>query len=472
MFWLPLALVLKGGLLLISVHQGYASQVNSCMAVCSGDCTSYIGPIDNLVERGVYSPDHRMPGYGSVYLPLRLLFGEGRSLDALILLQMVLDAFAVYILARALLLLTRERAAFHIAFALYGLASTVSGFNVFILTESLTASAMVFAFWTLVRYHSGGGRHYLVIGSLLMTWAYFMRPILLPITGVVLVVMAVLVRRREARPWATLLLISLPVLLIQGGWTMRNVLVKNKVFLLTETMYYPWYPAGQIASWGFVGTFSNASAHYFFQGSSWANLRVPLADVSKVTFPDEIFTPDFNADSLVELRHYCGILEDPATPPERKHFVDSLLVARFDRYTASVKRHHPYMAYVATPAMLARRHVLGSSGVYNLFLLPFAELGPVARAVKLFGMAVYLLALYGSLLFPILALLRRNTGYMVLTGLLLYGLLIHPVVLRHDDPRYLYVFFPLMCVCASLVYVEAVGWYMERRGRRQPAVTP
>jgi hypothetical protein len=471
-FWVALALLVKVGYLFISVAQGYASQVSSSLAICSGDCASYIAPIDNLVEHGTYSPDHRMPGYGAVYLPLRWLFGEGRSLDALVVLQLLLDALAVYALARSVERITAARAAFFIGFALYGLASTVSGFNAFILTESLTASALVFALWAVIRYAQEGGRWFLVFAGLMLTWCYFMRPVLLPITLLSYTVIFILAWRKEHRSGVAMVLISLPLLLAQGAWTLRNKMVKDKLFLLTESVYYPWYPAGQIASWRFVGTFGAASTHYFFQGSSWANLRVPLADVSKVTFPERIFTPDFNADSLVELRRYCGILEDPATPPERKHVVDSLVVARFDRYTASIKRHHPFMAYVGTPAMLARRHVLGSSGVYNLFILPFAQLGRAAKAIKLFGMTVYLLALYGSLLFLVLAAVRRNTGYGVLSLMLLYGMLIHPVILRHDDPRYLYVFFPLMCVCASLMYAEALRWYVQRRTARHRAVTP
>ncbi len=462
-FWITLALLLKVGYLLISVGQGYASQVPSALAICSGDCTSYIGPIDNLVEKGQYAPDHRMPGYGAVYLPLRLLFGEGRSLDALILLQVLLDVLAVYALARAVHRITGERAAFLIGFGLYGLASTVSGFNAFILTESLAASAMVFAFWAVVWYIQDGGRGLLVFASVMVTWCYFMRPVLLPITLLSIVVMCVLAWRRERQALAATALILVPFLLAQGAWTLRNYVVKDKFFLMTETVYYPWYPAGQIASWRFVGTFETAPAQYFFQGSSWANLRVPLADVSQVSFPDRIFTPDFNADSLVELRRYCGILEDPATLPTRKHFADSLLVARFDRYTSSIKRHHPFTAYVSTPVMLARRHVLGSSGVYNLFLLPFAQLAPAARIIKLFGMTVYLLALYGSLFFLFWSALRGTTGYRVIALLLFYGLLVHPVILRHDDPRYLYVFYPLMCIGSSVVYARAMGWWRGRQ---------
>ena len=127
--WVAIALLLKVAYLCISVSQGYSTQVPSLLAICSGDCMSYIGPVDNLVEQGRYAPDHRMPGYGAVYLPLRLLFGPGRSLDVLILMQVLLDALAVYALARSVHRITGGRTAFLIAFALYGLASTVSGFS-------------------------------------------------------------------------------------------------------------------------------------------------------------------------------------------------------------------------------------------------------------------------------------------------------------------------------------------------------
>lgn len=450
-FWSLLALAIKVGYFLISLQQGYADKVPAPIAICTGDCDRYILPIDHLLEHGRYEPDFRMPGYGAAYLLFRMWLPQPRAMDALALLQLLLDALATVLLARCAWRLTGSAAAHHLTFALYGLASTISGFNPFILTESLCASVSVLTLHFLLRYLSDGRSADGLLTSGFATWAYFMRPILLP---VVLLVLFLLVRAawRTAAGRSVAALCLLPFLLAQGAWTLRNHAVHDRWFLMTRTKYYPGYTPGQMASWTLVGTFDDIAARYFLPDVGWPNRQAPTLTFDDLPIPPEILTPEVTMDSLLTLRTYGLVMEDPSADPHLRRQCDSLFKTKADRYAASIRRHHPFIVYVRTPARLALRHIFRSSGVYNLFLRQFGQLPTWAKAVKLSHMVLYLVALYGALGLLVLALLRRRTLHVVLAGALTYGMLVHPVVIGIGDVRYLYAFYPLIVLAAVLFY--------------------
>lgn len=450
-FWLLLALAIKASYFLISLQQGYADKLPAPIAICTGDCDRYVLPIDHLVEHGQYDPDFRMPGYGAAYMLFRAWLPQHRAMDALTLLQLLLDALATVLLARCALRMTGSAAAHHLAFALYGLASTISGFNPFILTESLCASVMVMALYFLLAYlHDARPRDGVLAGAL-VTWAYFMRPIMLPLLLLVLFLLVRTAWRSTGGRWTAVLYV-LPFLLAQGAWTLRNHAVHDRWFLMTRTKYYPGYTPGQMASWTLVGTFDDIAARYFLPDVGWPNRQAPTLSFADLPIPPEILTPEVTMDSLVALRTYGLVIEDPTADPDLRRQCDSLFKAKADRYAASIRRHHPFIVHVRTPARLAARHIFRSSGVYNLFLRPFGQLPPWAKALKLSHMAVYLVALYGALGLLALAVIRRNTAHLLLAAALAYGMLVHPVIIGIGDVRYLYAFYPLIVLGAVLFY--------------------
>ena len=469
-FWLLCALMIKCFYFGISLHQNYQGYIEGTFAVCTGDCPSYLDPIDHLVTSGSYDPDFRMPGYGAIYLPLRFLFAKRIATDLLVLLQVLLDALATYLLAKGIWRLTGSRRAFLIGFFLYGFGCAISGSNIFILTESLCASALAFAFYFTTSYLRKTSSAALFMASTMITWAYFMRPIMVVLTLLLLVFLAVVVLRRKQHRSRMLTMLVLPILLIQLPWTIRNYHRYGEVFLLTRTTYYPAYSKAQLATWKFVGTFDDAPKLYFFPDLQWTDRQTDMVDVRSIPFPARIFTKDFNADSLEVLRTYCALLQARSTPATEKAYYDSLITARVDGYTASIKANKKFMTYVETPLKRACKHLFTSSGAYKLFHDPFSQLNMSSKLIKLFGTAVYLLALYGSLLFAFWSLRHFKRGWWFLTLFLGYGLLVHPVILGFQDTRYLYAFFPVMCICATLgIIAISSGLKPLEKLREEPA---
>lgn len=462
-FWMACALVIKAVYFMISLQQGYASSVPDTFAACSGDCPSYLDPVDHLLEHGRYAPDLRMPGYAAAYLPLRSVFAKPLAMDLLIILQILLDACATYALAHALWLFSGARAAFILGFGLYGLASTVSGFNIFILTESFCASAIVFTGWCLVRWYRHGGTGILLAAGCAATWMYFLRPVMAPCALLLLLLLILWPRVRGQR--SAVLWFLLPILLLQSAWMIRNQLVHGTAHPLAVRTFYARYTATELATWRFVGTFDSASALYFFPDRSWPDRDLAMADVNAVRFPDRVFTSAFNADSLQEIRGYCALLLDTSLAPSEAARIDRIASEKLDRYTASIYREKPFMAYLGAPLDLARRHVFGSTGVYNLFLPPFRELSTPAKLLKAAHMGIYLVALYAALAFVGWSLVRWRERYWLLSAPLLYGMLIHPFLIRMVDQRYLYVSYPLMCAAAALMLLHVGRWWRVRSAR-------
>ena len=453
-FWLLLALAVKLMYFWIVVHQPRSHwPVEGSFGILHTEGPSYIDPIENLVIEGDYSPDFRMPGYGVLYLPLRLVLPRPMALDALVLLQTLLDALAVYALALGAFLLVRSRAAFLLVFLLYGMGSTVSCFNAYVMTEGVTASMLCFAFHFSMRYVRTGTYSALVLASGLLTWAYFIRPITIVLVGLMglYVVHQVIVRRRGT--WRHLIVYLVPIMLIQGAWTIRNAYHHGRIFLLTKETYLGMFNKTTVAAWQFVGTFDDNLADYGFE--SGASL-FPEADrnkpQTKTGFPSWVFTNTVTPDSLDELRRLCPLLLSDTVPASERERLDLELAARFDRYARSIRAEHPWMAYAVTPTKRAMRQIQRTTGVLMLFTTPFDELGLFHKLVKVFGVLLYKLALFGALLFIPWSVWRWRLGLWPVALAVAYGLFIHSVVLGFGNERYLYPFFPLMCLGAGLFY--------------------
>jgi hypothetical protein len=320
----------------------------------------------------------------------------------------------------------------------------------------------------LVRYMREHDLLLLSMAGLMMVWAYFMRPVMVVIAVfVVLFVLGYIIKAR--RPlFRSLLAFLLPIIVVQAAWTIRNRVEHGRFLLLTTSTYYPSYTSTEIATWRFVGTFDQAPAMYFFEDRMWPDRQVPLCNLQGMTFPAWIFNDAFNLDSLQDIRKGCARLMASNITTEEKEQLDLALTERLDRYTASIHRTDRFHADVITPLILLRHHVFGSSGAYNLFLAPFAALSVPAKAIKLCCIAVYLIALYGALFFIPWALWNWREGRWVLVIPLVFALTCHPFLFRMGDVRYLYTFYPLFCVCASVLYVSLLQRYRAGRLKEVP----
>jgi len=438
-----------------TINQSYLSEVPGTFALCSGDCSSYLDPIEHLVDRGSYSPDYRMPGYGAIYLPLYLAFPKAMALNVLVLFQLLIDVVASILLIEAVRILTNSNTGALLALLFYGIACTVSVYGKFVLTETIAASFMAIAIHATARYAATGRPVHLFVASLFLTWAYFCRPVLFPLF--MLLACYALWSVFRGRKLAGLIMLLLPFAVVQSAWTLRNYLMYDQVVLLTRTLYYPTYTDSQVASFAFHGTFADFKDSYIFPDRDWMNRSTKLRNVDEVPFPERAYTPYFTEDSVLELRRLARALVQDTLPAQEHAVLDGLVAAKLDRYSASIRKEHWFLVHVRVPVERSLQELLGSSGVQALNMKVFGELTSPEKALKLIYVLIYQLALYGSIGYVVLTIVRRATAVRwFLAASCLYGMLVHPILLHTSDPRYFYGFYPLVAVSGSLFWAGVV----------------
>src|ERR1700739_2112567 len=85
-YWLFVAFCIRSLFFFLQVH---ISHIGGLWGVEMNDTYGYLIPIENLVNKGAYSPDFRMPGYGMFYLPLYILFSKTLACNLLIIIQLL-----------------------------------------------------------------------------------------------------------------------------------------------------------------------------------------------------------------------------------------------------------------------------------------------------------------------------------------------------------------------------------------------
>ncbi|HWY97510.1 MAG TPA: hypothetical protein VNY36_00375, partial [Bacteroidia bacterium] len=115
-FWILAAFCARLLFFFLQIHIYHGGSI---WAVIHDDTNSYLLPIENLINKGSYTPDFRMPGYGIIYLPLLLFFKKTMACNILILVQLLFSTISVYLLALITQRLFKHNAFFYVTFYLF-----------------------------------------------------------------------------------------------------------------------------------------------------------------------------------------------------------------------------------------------------------------------------------------------------------------------------------------------------------------
>lgn len=140
-----------------------------------GDTVTYVSAIENLFN---FRPDLlRTPVYPLVISSFASFLGEsGTCLGIYILQWVVFFISAIYFRKTAAILMPNSSRVIFVATSCYGLWQYIWGFNVCVLTESLSISFTVFFVWSIIKCLSAPSIRYFVISA---TWIFviaFLRP--------------------------------------------------------------------------------------------------------------------------------------------------------------------------------------------------------------------------------------------------------------------------------------------------------
>ena len=465
-FWVLLALVVKGAILIFQFAHADHGTYNGLIGSVGGDTHLYLEPVDNLINYGSYDPDYRMPGYGAFYFFLRFCFAPVAALNLLILLQYLLAALSVYMLALIGGKVFKSQAMFYFTYYLF-LISTYSNLeDGSLLSESLCVSFLVFTVYFAVQWAENYKNTNLLLSGLFLTEVIFLKPVYAPLL-LLFVLFAIITSWKAHRPafLKYALIFMLPFILIDGAWLVRNYNVHKRILPLTTLTFLRgydtrlfWAAMDFMQTWGgnYVSWDPASEMRYF-------NIRERLTSFHKENMrdtykqlPAEIYTSAFNADSLIVLKNLVAEIQADSNPVTANQHID-YVDAKFEAYALSVKKENPFVYYVKAPLRYVKIFLI-HPGTYNLFPKAASQLSKPELLVKIFYSLFYIMALLlGGV--GLLLLVKKSLSFgtvALVTGVLAYTVVIYPLVLRMCEPRYFMPAWPFLLLC--MAYALYCAW--------------
>jgi hypothetical protein len=318
---------------------------------------------------------------------------------------------------------------------------------------------LVFGALLLLQGVKHGSKFRLLLAGVLFAWVVFLRPVL----GGVLAFAAFLVGLRGLRLWARrrdllygLALFLLPFVTLDGAWALRNYR-KHEALEPLAARYSPTYTPLDMALFRFLQSWGGSIVHWdpraeivWFEYEESPSYKVPPEAVRAVRFPSYAFTSRFGESDLRRVKQLMRDVRDESLDSSARQSAAREATRLLSEYTESVRREKPFVYFVVAPLRLLRRFVV-HSGSYYLFSRPVAELGPPELGLKLLMSGLYWWTLlFGAVGFALaIRQGRHRFALWLLGGTALYVTLVHPLLLRQDEGRYLVPAYPFWLVFAS-----------------------
>ncbi len=459
-FWLWLAFAIKGVQFLAVIFNHPYRDIAGIWGATQSDDSSYLVPIDNLLQHGIYSPDFRMPGYGLPYFFFRFAFAQAGACNALIVLQIILSSASVYYLALTALNVFKREPVFYLTFYLFLFCSYPDFFDAYICTESLCTSLLIFSIYFFTKYFTVQKNKYLLYAGLLATWVMFIRPVF----GGILAACCFLIFLHKTKPFSLkfkhILILLLPFLLCEGYWVFRNFNIHKKFIPFTTTgAFYPnsattyLEPLFEFAqSWGGACSFKNEPVDVDWFQYHYPGLK-PILHFDSL--PDNIYTSAFNKDSLMRLKKMIIWLQNPGIDTNVASTYQHELRKKLNDYKLSVKREKPFVYYIQAPLKMIGVMLYGP--VTSNYLERGQNVPIIGKLIIIFNNVLYIFILLSGLAGSIglLILGIKHLSYsLIIPFIPLYTILVHPFLFRFFDNRFLMPAFPLLILCSA--------WFLEK----------
>lgn len=454
--WSTISLLVKLLILWVLVSYGKVGLGDAgILGTTAGDTSGYFEPIESLLRGGNYAPDVRMPGYGVVYLLARSVSPIPRVFDILVALQLLLASVSMYLLARMVFRITASRSLFLLTLGVYAMTISVHWYDAVLLTESFATSAMIlFLDRFLVWCRSGGGRA-LVLSGLWITWAIFLKPVLAPVPGIVLLGIWY-ARTNHPNYIRNSFAFLIPLIVMDGAWIVRNALEHGGIHPLTRTLFVSEVdPDPKLFASRFVIAFGGdmvwwadreAEVRFFNVG----NDQVPgHTNATEVILPDRIMTSAYNSDSLRALSERILALKDPSLPDDLRSMETERINAKLEHYLTVFIAEHPFQYHVLS-RIKALANFLKQSGNPAAYMATFGDLPIAWKGLKLFHMGLHYSTLFLGLAGAVFWWRSgRDRPFAVVATLIVpFGILIFPIGLRFSEHRYLVPFIPYLLLAA------------------------
>jgi hypothetical protein len=468
-FWLFLALLIKTIPFLLLLHNKPINDIPGFWGGAQGDASSYLGPIENFVKYGNYNPDFRMPGYGIVFYPLLLLFSLSVSSNIMIIIQLIVASASVYYLALCAKNIFPNTRIFYIVFYLYLISYYSNFYDAYIQTESFCISALIFASYFFSEYYLKNTKRSLLYTALLVCWVVFLRPVYLPIPFLFAGLIVLNKKITLSTRFKNTVLVLLPFLICDGAWVIRNYNVHKKFIPLTISALYPYTATSYLQPLLEFGQSWGGWAHItddIGKSLNWFDYDYPgrIKPTHIDSLPDDIFTSQFNRDSLIHVKRLIEALQNPNIDRMTEKIYQNELRSKLTSYRQSIIHEQPFNYYILATARLTWIFLYGPETMDYLERGKVSPtFGPIVIAFnKTFYYLITILGFVGALILVIKGL-KGNYLYFLMSLIPLYVLIVHPIILRYTYNRFLMPAYPFLIVCSAYLIGVVYNRYFHHR---------
>lgn len=455
-------------------HTNYPTEYQNLIYVECPDTPSFLQPIENLLAHGNYIGDAndqwsqvtRMPGYGFIYLILRILFSPENSKIALVLLQLVSSGASVFFLSHIAFYMFKIRGVFIITFIAYSISPFVNFYDICLLSESFGTNSLIISIYFFFKYNETNKPINLFASGLLFTLTVLLKPVVLLLFFVFSSYLGYkfLKENNKIRLQPILnsiIIFSWSLLLFECFWIARNYYHFNKIIPL---QYNAWLmetgePLKDVKFHAYRWVASVGGDMIYYRSSTlgaWLH-KNKFSDKGWMP-PQSIYTSKYNYDSLLITREkFITYLNNPIhitneDSGSKENIAQAIDLNRtFDKYYASHMKEKPFHYYISNRLSLLKSFLVHSGSSY----LPYKNIEELKKEyfslmLKALWSLIYWLVLILGLI-GLLGLISKKTPESIFTLFtILYLILVFPFIVRVIDIRYLNLAFPFLTISASL----------------------
>ena len=449
--------VIFTGLWFVEVNYGFRGKDQIGLFRYGNDTHSYLDPIENLLDYGVYGTDptkpfaFRMPGmllpYGSFYV----LFGREIAVHA-------------YAIISVLMLIIGSSLVSGNLYRLYGLGPPLVFLSGFILypqiysyafygmPETLSAGLILILVYLFSEDEFRSKR--LVLAGAIIAQLILLKPIFIvvtPVLGLYIFFRNYKTDQIILRALRSMFLLALIPVIVMGVWNVRNYATFNNVILLTTTL--DMHGADNaFRSWCRITgqeyqAFNGKDARAWFVDP--ANNKYNRTFAESNPFPDFIFTDYYNIDSLRSIRADWYRLAS-MDESEEKARLDQQIEQRFKKISNSFQSENTFH-FVVTSRLLHLKNFLFIKDSFS----PFAQQGIQWTLVRgiYFLQYYYLLVLFLIGLFLAIISWHKLDAMIKLSILMTLFYILGHLIMGRIENRYIIPMLPLLCIIMSQIFI-------------------
>lgn len=418
----------------------------------AGDADSYIEPLDNLMNHGIYIYSNpggepakagRMPHYGIIYFIFHLLFSRDMSLLLLVILQIILDIISTYCLYKIILLLTKQHNKVFLIFLILSAACLyLSWWDVYIAPESISYSMLIFFTYFYILYQRKRKRKELFLSGFFLGIAVALKPyygmfmFLICVEIVLYYFKNKFFFSRFKALFIDQILIVSTIFVLLTPWTIRNYYALNRFVPLQQDLYSGFnYDEvdltlrDYIASWGgnFIFWDKRSAGCYFNY-----NLHCLPCEFE---MPEYAYCSCYGKKETIILKNDIINYQKNVVEGKRNNIVKMALARRMQGYIDCFANEKPLFYYLWGPLLRIKNSFINSGSFY----LPVPEkpvfIKAIFLAIKLFQSSLYYIILFIGFI-GFFYLFKKYRELWFFAAIILYLILLFPIYLKASEWRY------------------------------------